>query len=153
MFPVVLAFHSFIRWLLLILLGFAVWKGYIGWKKQSTFSRFNHTLSLVTASAAIIQFIIGAWLYFKSPLVGFFLENFTEAVHMRDNRFFGMEHSFVMTLAIIIIVAGVLKAGKKTDSAEKFRIIAIWFGIGLLLILSSIPWSFSPFTSRPNFRF
>ncbi|WP_192910105.1 hypothetical protein [Mucilaginibacter ginsenosidivorax] len=30
--------------------------------------------------------------------------------------------------------------------------MAIWIIVALVVILSSIPWSFSPLISRPNFR-
>jgi cytochrome bd-type quinol oxidase subunit 2 len=57
-----------------------------------------------------------------------------------------------MVIAVGVITIGSDKIGKATTDQQKYKTMAIWFGIGLLLILISIPWSFSPFTSRPNFR-
>lgn len=99
-----------------------------------------------------LQFLIGLVLYFISPIVDYFLHHFKEAVHVRDIRFFGMEHICVMTVAVTAITIGAMKAKRKTSDAAKFKTMAIWFTIGLLLILSSIPWSFSPLISRPSFR-
>jgi hypothetical protein len=57
-----------------------------------------------------------------------------------------------MIIAIIIITIGSAKAKRKQAENEKFKTMAIWFTIGLLVILANIPWPFSPLTSRPYFR-
>jgi hypothetical protein len=151
-YPVLLALHSFIRWLVLIGLLFAIYRAYRGWlfrkKYNSTDDRARFWVTMVVHT----QLVIGLILYLVSPIVGYFLHHFKTAVHERQIRFFGMEHITVMLVAIVVISIGSAKAKRKSDDKEKFRTMAIWFTIGLLLILSSIPWSFSPLISRPNFR-
>jgi hypothetical protein len=98
------------------------------------------------------QFLIGLALYAFSPMVRYFLFNFGTAVHQRDARFFGMEHITMMFIAVAVISTGSIKAIKKETESEKFRTIAIWFSVGLLIIFLSIPWEFSPFSRRPYFR-
>ncbi|MDD2950909.1 MAG: hypothetical protein PHU29_08990, partial [Sulfuricurvum sp.] len=61
-------------------------------------------------------------------------------------------HSFTMLIAILLITVGSALAKRKTSDREKFKTIAIWFTIALLLILAAIPWEFSPLVSRPYFR-
>ncbi|HEY0244015.1 MAG TPA: hypothetical protein VGC01_00500 [Mucilaginibacter sp.] len=63
-----------------------------------------------------------------------------------------MEHIIMMLTAIIIITIGSAKAKRKPSAKEKFKTMAIWYTVALLIILSSVPWSFSPLISRPNFR-
>ena len=82
----------------------------------------------------------------------YFMKNFKEAVHQKDIRFFGMEHSIMMVVAIVLITIGSVIAKRKSTDQDKFKTVAIWFTIGLIIILISIPWTFSPFVSRPNFR-
>ncbi|GAB3173592.1 hypothetical protein GCM10027291_30180 [Telluribacter humicola] len=96
--------------------------------------------------------MLGLGLYFISPIIDYFLHNFWDAIHQREIRFFGMEHSSMMIAAVVVITIGSAKAKRRQTDAEKFRTMAIWFAIGLFIILTSIPWSFSPLTSRPNFR-
>jgi len=43
--------------------------------------------------------------------------------------------------AIVLITIGWSKHKKKTDDTSKFKTIAIFYGLGLLLILSRIPWT------------
>lgn len=152
MYSTLLALHSLIRWFVLASLLLAIFWAYRGWLSGKIYSRFDNSIRHWTATIAHIQLTLGVWLYFISPVVSYFLSNFSKAVHIREIRFFGMEHSFMMLTAITIITIGSAKAKRKATDREKFKTMAIWFTIGLLIIISSIPWSFSPLTSRPNFR-
>lgn len=152
MYSVLLTLHSWVRWLVLISLLFALFRAYKGWFSKSAFSAFDNSVRHWTATIVHIQLIIGVWLYVISPIVKFFLHNFTEAVHQTNPRFFGMEHAIMMLTAITIITIGSAKAKRKKTDREKFKTMAIWYTLGLIIILTSIPWAFSPFAARPHFR-
>lgn len=152
MFPTILALHSLVRWLVLAGLLVALFRAYHGWFSKREFAKSDNAIRHWTATIAHIQLILGLWLYVISPITAYFLNHFSEAVHQRDLRFFGMEHSLMMFIAITVITVGSAKAKRKANDREKFRTMAIWFTIGLFIILASIPWAFSPFTSRPNLR-
>lgn len=152
MYPILLPLHSMFRWLVLIVLLFAIFRAYRGKFKKAPFSNFDNAMRKITVKVVQIQFCIGFGLYLLSPVVRYFLNNFKEAVHLREIRFFGMEHITVMIIAVTVITIGSDKINKTSDDLQKYKTMAIWFTIGLLLILTSIPWSFSPLTSRPNFR-
>lgn len=152
MYVTALTLHSLVRWLVLASLGCAIFRAYYGWLFKKKFSGVDDFMRYSTVTVVNIQFILGLWLYFLSPVAGYFLHNFKQAVHQRDFRFFGMEHVVMMLLAITILTIGSAKAKGRQDDKQKFKTMAIWFTAGLLIILSSIPWPFSPFTSRPYFR-
>ena len=152
MFATLLTIHSLTRWLVLISLIYAIYRGYISWKRNKVYSPFDNTVRHWTATIAHIQLTIGLWLYFISPIVDYFLHNFSEAIHQREPRFFGMEHNTMMILAIVIISIGSGKAKRKETDYDKFKTMTVWYTIGLIIILLNIPWSFSPLTSRPDFR-
>ena len=152
MYQFILAFHSLIRWLVLISLLVSIFTTYSGWFKHKVYTRQDNFIRMITVIIAHTQLIIGLWLYFISPIVNYFLHNFKDAVHNRQIRFFGMEHITMMVIAITLITIGSAKAKRQTTAHQKFKTTAIWFTIGLLVILSSIPWSFSPLISRPLFR-
>jgi hypothetical protein len=77
-------------------------------------------------------------LYFKSPKV-----SFAEGWMKIDMyRFFGMEHLLIMLIGIIVITIGRKKAEKKLNANAKHSKIAVWYTIGLLIILAGIPWPF-----------
>jgi hypothetical protein len=152
MYSFLLALHSLVRWFVLASLLFSIYRGCRGWLLQKPFTKLDEQVRWVTATIAHIQLIFGLWLYFISPVVSYFLHNFHEAVHDRQIRFFGMEHITMMLTGIVLITIGSAKAKRKPTDMEKFKTMAIWFTIALLVILSSIPWSFSPLVSRPLFR-
>ncbi len=153
MYSILLTTHSLFRWLVLLSLVYAIYRGVRGWKLKKEFSKFDNTLRHSTATITHIQLLLGLSLYFISPIVSFFLNNIKVGMGERQIRFFGLEHASVMFLAIVVVSIGSAKAKRKKSDYEKYRTMTIWFLIGLILILSSIPWSFSPLVSRPNFRF
>lgn len=154
MYPEALALHSLVRWLVLISLLFGVYRGFKGWFGNYPFSPFDNGVRKWTAIIAQIQLVIGITLYSISPLVRYFLHHFRTALPEREVRFFGMEHAVVMVAAIVVITIGSIKSRRKKTSRGKYKTMAIWYSIGLLMILSSMPLPFSPppFVRRPFFR-
>lgn len=152
MYTTLLFFHSITRWLVLASLLYSICRSWYGWKAGKVFTRHDDTSRHVTATIAHVQLLLGLGLYFISPIIKYFLDNFKEAVHNRQIRFFGMEHSLMMFLGIVFISIGASAAKRKTTDSAKFKTMAIWFTIGLLFILSSVPWPFSPLVSRPWLR-
>lgn len=152
MYSILLTIHSLFRWLVLVSLLYTLFRAYRGWLSGKSFSRLDNSLRVLTLSIAHIQLSLGIWLYFISPLTLHFLENFKGAVHERQLRFFGMEHSTSMLLAVILITIGTSLAKRKPTDHQKFKTLAIWLTVALLMICASIPWEFSPLVSRPSFR-
>lgn len=152
MYPTLLALHSLTRWLVLGSLLFAIFRAYRGWLLNKPYLKFDNCVRHITATIAHVQLVLGISLYFISPIVSYFIHNFSTAVHERTIRFFGMEHIAMMFIGIIVITIGSVKAKRRETDKEKYKTMAIWFTVGLLIILSSVPWSFSPLISRPNFR-
>lgn len=153
MYSIILTLHSWVRWLVLISLLVAIYRAYRGWLLNKPFSKRDNAIRTITATTAHIQLVLGIVLYCISPVVRYFLQYFKQAVHQREIRFFGMEHVTMMLIAIVLITIGSAKAKRKLSAQQKFKTMAIWFTIALVIIFLSIPWQFSPLTSRPYFRF
>ncbi|MBS1683413.1 MAG: hypothetical protein JSS76_01575 [Bacteroidetes bacterium] len=152
MYSYILFFHSIWRWFVLVALMAAIFRGFKGWLRHEPFTKADDTLRHMTATAVHIQLILGLVVYSFSPLIRYFWSNYHEAVHERDIRFFGMEHSLMMLIAVIIVTIGSMLAKRRTIDRNKFKVMAIFYSIGLLVILANIPWPFSPLVSRPWFR-
>lgn len=94
--------------------------------------------------SAHTQLLVGLILYFTSPMVQF--GNTANA----EIRFFTMEHSTMMIVAIVFMtLARILSKKGKTDSA-KFMRLFIFSLLALLIIFMAIPWPFSH-VARPWF--
>lgn len=130
--------HSGLRWVLLILLVIATINALYKWFSPRNFTATDAKLNLFTFIFAHTQLLLGGILYFMSDKVKFEGDVMGNAAL----RFFTVEHSSMMILAIILISVGHIKAKKKENDLAKFKTTAIAFLIALVLILAAIPWPF-----------
>ncbi|MDQ7961298.1 hypothetical protein [Flavobacterium lindanitolerans] len=144
--------HSTLRWLVLISLIVALYKAYRGYFQKTAFTKTDNAIRHWTATIAHLQLMVGMTLYFQSPIIKYFLKNYSTAKENFDLLFFGLIHSTLMLIAVIIITIGSAMAKRKTLDNEKFKTMLIWYGLALFLIFIAIPWPFSPFANRPYFR-
>ena len=152
MFAHLLALHSLLRWFIVFTLVASVFRAFQGWLSHKNYVKFDRYLNVLVLVFLYAQLGLGLILYYKSAYVDYFLNNFKKAIHMRDFRFFGMEHITAMCISIILITMGYMKMNQKKTDQGKFKTLAFWFTFGLVILWISIPWSFSPFTSRPDLR-
>jgi len=153
MYPYLLIFHSFFRWLVLLSLLYSIFRAWNGWQKGRLFEKTDEKMRHVTATIAHIQLAIGYVLYFQSPLVIYFRANYAVAVKRLDFLFFGMIHISLMTVAVVMISIGSSAAKRKSLDADKFKVMTCWFIAALILIFIAIPWPFSPLARRALFRY
>lgn len=145
-----IAAHSIIRYLLLILLIvtlYLAWEGRFFNKKDSKLVR---VLAGATSGTSHIQLILGFILYFQSPVVqGYWMD---KSLRWTDSFFFAIVHFTLMSAAIIVLTIGGAMAKREADHHKRFSIIFNYFVLALLIILIAIPWPFSPLAQRPFLR-
>lgn len=135
--------HSGWAYITLIVLVFAVVNAIIGLTSKKEFKDSKDLrISLFALIVSHIQLIIGFIAYFVSAQFAYVLDNGMGAA-MKDPeiRLFVMEHPLMMILAIAAITVGFSKHKKQITDQGKFKTIALYYGIGLLFVLSRIPWS------------
>ena len=132
-------FHSFVAYLVLLALAVALIHAVLGLVGKRPFTATSRKLALFGLLFAHVQMLFGLVLYFMSPL-GF--SNLSGET-MKDPmaRLFAVEHPLMMLIAIVLITIGYSKAKRATGDTRKFKLIAWCYGIGLLLILSRVPWA------------
>jgi len=153
MYSLFLFLHSFIRWLVLAGLIYSLFKGIYGWKNKGHFTSSDRIARQVTASIVHVQFLVGVILYLFSPLTIYFRAHTSEAMNHSDLVFFGITHVVLMLAAVVVITIGSIKSKRAIKDVKKFSSMTIYYAIGFLIILISIPWPISPFSERPLFRF
>ena len=139
-----LIIHSILRWVILITLFIHLYCIYSGYFRNKEFSKFNKIFSHLTVGFVHLQFVVGLYVYYTSEKINIFLENVKESMSIYELRFFAVEHSSIMLLAIILITIGSFKSKRIEDDRTKYKIQMKYFTIGLILILASIPWNLSP---------
>ena len=133
--------HSYWAYLVLAILIFAVINAVIGLRKKKSFTDKDLRIALFTLIVSHIQLLIGLSWYFMSPWYSALKASGAEVMKDKGARLIAVEHPITMILAIALITIGWSKHKKKTSDAAKFKIVAIFYGIALLLILSRIPWN------------
>jgi len=133
MYPALVHSHSGLRWILLILLLATIFSAFGKRDGKVPFSAGDRKLSLFTLIAAHLQAVLGLLLYFVSLKVDFSSTTMSNPT----SRFFTMEHTLMMLIAIILITVGYRHA--KAANAKK---VFTFYLIALIIILIAIPWPF-----------
>lgn len=152
MYPHLLLTHSYLRWFVLIFLVVSVIIAIRGWQQGKPFTKGLAKLRTATASFVYLQFLVGMVLYFVSPLIKQFMGNSKELMGNWAYSFFSVYHFILMFIAVIVVAIGSIRSRKAATDTDSFKMMAIWFGLGLLLILLAIPWPFLAEAGRPLFR-
>jgi hypothetical protein len=141
MYPFILAVHNIIRWAALLLGILVTGSSLYGWIGKRAWTQTSRRLAMFYTSAMDIQILLGLLLYiFFSPITQSAFQNFSAAMNSPEIRFFALEHSLYMLLAVAFAHLGSVFARKAEEDSVKFRRSAIWFGLSLLLLLQGMPW-------------
>ncbi|MEX2602824.1 MAG: cytochrome B, partial [Gracilimonas sp.] len=119
--------HSGLRWIVLVLIVWALVKAISGWTGQKEYQKSDRLSALLALIFTHIQLLIGLVLFFISPRVSF------ESGMMGNSvlRFFTVEHTLMMIIAIALITFGFSSAKRIEEAVSKHKRIAVTYGIGL----------------------
>ncbi|RRJ92266.1 hypothetical protein EG240_03555 [Paenimyroides tangerinum] len=129
--------HSGVAYLVIILLLIASLNAIIALATKREFVERDRKIGLFALIFSHIQLLLGLILYFVSPLV----VSLGSAMKDSTLRLYALEHPLVNIIAIVLITIGWSKHKKIADGNAKFKPFAIFYTLGLILILSRIPWA------------
>jgi cytochrome c biogenesis factor len=152
MYSTLLLLHSLARWVVLVFIMYSIYRAFVGYTKNRTFSETDNAFRHWTATVAHIQLMIGMILYTQSPITKYYWKHSQIKLQDFEITFFGLIHIALMIIAIVLLTIGSAKAKRKQTDKEKFRTILIWFSIALIIFFIAIPWPFSPLSNRPYLR-
>jgi len=114
----------------------------LGMLQSKSMSSSTKRLARWALIATHLQFVFGLVIYFLSPM-GF--SALSDEV-MGDSflRLYTIEHPLMMLLGVAVITIGHGRMKRQLDDARKHTTLFIFYLIGLLLILSRIPWAAWP---------
>lgn len=141
MYETILFIHSYWAYLVVLVLIIASVNAIAGFAGNKEYGAANFRIALFTLIVSHIQLLIGIVLYFVSPKFSVFSEG-GMGVIMKDPtlRLNLVEHPLIMIIAVVLITMGYSKHKKKLTSKPKFKILAIFYTLALILVLSRIPW-------------
>jgi len=93
---------------------------------------------------ADLMFLVGLALWYFGPRGYKLIESMGMRAVMKDSyaRFFAIEHTTMMLIAIILLHIGKAQGKKAISDKAKHRRTLVFYLLALLLILISIPWPF-----------
>ena len=153
LYSIVLILHSFVRWVLVIVAAVAVARALAGWLGKKEWTVADSRLGMLLSASADVQMLLGLGLYlFLSPLTQPAFKDFGAAMSNPALRYCGVEHIFIMVVAVVLIHLG-QTLSKRAATAVKYKWAAIFFGLALVAMLAAIPWPFLAMGSgRPWLR-
>lgn len=142
MYQTIQFIHSYWAYLVVIVLIVAAINAIIGFVSNKEYGATNFRIALFALIVTHIQLLIGILLYFIAPYFKMFSEVGMGGV-MKDStlRLYNVEHPLVMIIAVVLITMGYSKHKAKLTSKPKFKTLAIFYTLALILVLSRIPWS------------
>ncbi|MEM7084778.1 MAG: hypothetical protein AAF489_01270 [Bacteroidota bacterium] len=142
MYTTVKFLHSGWAYLVLLVVVIATVNAVIGFFGNKEYQPKDFRLALFALIVTHLQFLIGLVLYFVSPFGMQSISNNGMSTVMKDAvlRLNAVEHPTVMILTVIFITIGYSKHKKKLVSKPKFKVLTLFYSIGLILLLSRIPW-------------
>lgn len=134
--------HSIWSYLVLVVLVLATINALYKFFSNKEFHAKDFRLSLFALIVSHIQLLLGVVYFFVSDKLGLIQEVGMGGI-MKDStlRSIVVEHPFTMIIAIALITIGYSKHKKKLTSKPKFKMIAIFYTLALILVLAKIPWS------------
>ena len=140
MYNFIQKFHSGWAYLALLILVIAVVNSLSGMSSKKEFTLKDRKIALFALIAIHIQFLVGIILYFISPNGLQMIKTVGMGGLTTESRLLALEHPLINIIAITLITIGWSKHKKLLTGESKFKTFSIFYGLGLVLILSRIPW-------------
>jgi hypothetical protein len=148
LYPHLLGLHGILRWVVLAGAIAAILMAASGWSGSKPLSLSLQRFSVIFVAAIDLEFVVGVILYFgASPVTKMAFQNMAAAMKDHELRFFAVEHTTYMFLAVIFAHLGAALIRKAKTNSVKYRGATISYCFSLLLMLAGIPWW------RPLLRF
>lgn len=135
--------HSGWAYIVIIVLGLATINSLIGFFTKKEFGNRDFSLALGGLIVTHIQLLLGLVLWAIGPYSSILFNDFSSLMtpDAREARLLALEHPLMMIIAVTLLTIGYSKHKKKIVSHGKFKLLAIFYTLTFIVVLSRIPWS------------
>lgn len=144
--------HNVLRWVVIIFAIYAIIQLLSGKNQNKAFTKKDRRPVLLYMIFLDIQLILGLALYFMGNwgIKNIQGAGMAEVMKNTVSRFFAIEHTIGMLLAIILAHIANAYTKKEMSDSDKFSKTLYLVAASIVLILLSIPWPFKD-AARPLF--
>lgn len=135
--------HSKWAYLVLLVLVLATFNALIKFFGDKEFDAKDFRISLFALITMHIQLLIGIILFFMKDYFSRIEQvgGMGEVMKNSGLRNLIIEHPLTMIIAVVLVTIGYSKHKKKLTSRPKFKMLAIFYTLALILVLAKIPWN------------
>lgn len=148
---IILVLHNLIRWVILLFGLWTVLSGLTGLTGKKIYGPADSKANFFFMLSCDIQLLLGLALYIINEWYTR-LKVMGETMKDANSRFFTIEHTIMMIVAIVLVHVGRVSVKKALTSHAKYKRTVIYFGLAILLIIAAIPWPFREDIARPLYR-
>ena len=143
-----LYFHSILRYFILLFAVVVVVQCIVGFMSKKSFRKSNKQSALMLLICCDLQLLLGLILYYSMG----WIHRFSDSDVMTNplKRFWTVEHSVGMIVAIVLVHLGYATSKKNMDDDRKFKRMFWFIFIALLIFVATIPWEGKQLIGRPN---
>lgn len=140
LYSLLLLLHSYWRWIVLIVAVVSILISFAGWLRNLPAKPWARLARLPFIIVLDLQLVLGLVLSFVSPVIREALKNVSAAMKDRDLRFFLVEHSLLMLVALVIAHVGSARCKRSEFSRTTYLKLGLWYSASLIVILVGTPW-------------
>ena len=106
---------------------------YFGWYKKLDFTKYDSLLAKALLVTLYLQMLMGVYLFYTKLSATIIIRN-----NSLEDRFWPVEHFFVMFFSILTAQLGYVYAKNLKSSEKKFKTLIIYYSISLVLVMFSL---------------
>jgi hypothetical protein len=140
MYYSLLIIHSWLRWVLLAVLLFALVRSLVGWLSKTPYTKTDNLAGVLSIAFAHTQLVLGSVLYFVSDSGYSAIAKLGMGVMKDANlRKWSVEHVTMMIIAVVLVQVGRSLSKKQATDEGKHKRMATFLIIALAVIALGIP--------------
>lgn len=147
--PYVLYIHSILRYFILIFAAVVSVQCLIGMLQKKRFAKSNRMPALLLLIFCDMQLLLGFVLYYYKMIASNVLGS-GNVMGDTYKRFFGVEHSVSMIIAIVLVHVGYSITKKNIAYDRKFKRLFWCSFVALAIFMAMTPWAAKQVVGRPN---
>ena len=146
--PYLVYLNSILRYFLLLFTVIVVVQSLVGMIGKKEFKKTNKRMALFMLISCDLQLVLGLALYFMNGWFNALTAG--GAMSNRVARFWTVEHSVGMIVAIVLIHIGYSVTKKNLDDDRKYKRLFWYSFLALAIFMATIPWEAKQAVGRPN---
>lgn len=141
----VFTLHNLMRWMTPIAAIWALYRAYRGWFGARSWTPGDQRAGRWFALALSLQLLIGGVFYcLPESIAQPAWTNLGAVIREPSLRFFVIEHSVPMFVALVLAHMGSALARRGATMPTAHRRAALFFSVSLLIAFATIPWPWTP---------